>query len=87
VWVCLGLGVFRGRTGWASQWQRAINMHKRPQPPYPLKNPTRVEAEPQYWPVLRRLLAVGQLEAVGELLLAHPAYAADGGGAQVRAGF
>lgn len=46
----------------------------------------RVEADPAYWPLLRRLLATGQLEAAGELLLAHPAYAADasGGGATVR---
>jgi hypothetical protein len=35
--------------------------------------------------MLRRLLAVGQLEVVGELLLAHPAYAdSDAGGLQVR---
>jgi hypothetical protein len=47
----------------------------------------RIEADPQYWPVLRRLLAVGQLEAAGELLLEHPAYAAEaGGGLQVRGG-
>jgi len=49
-----------------------------------LRGSARLEAEPSYWPTLRRLLAVGQLEAVGGLLLAHPAYSADAsGGAQV----
>jgi hypothetical protein len=54
----------------------------RPSPPLP----PRIEADADYWPVLRRLLAAGQLEAAGELLLEHPAYAAEaGGGLQVRA--
>ncbi|KAI8463575.1 MAG: Nup85 nucleoporin-domain-containing protein [Monoraphidium minutum] len=48
-----------------------------------LREAERIEADPSYWPTLRRLVAVGQLEAAGELLLAHPAYAdADGGGPQ-----
>ncbi|GBF94028.1 hypothetical protein Rsub_07296 [Raphidocelis subcapitata] len=45
-----------------------------------LRGAPRVDAEPSYWPLLARLLAVGQLEAAGGLLLAHPAYAAEAGG-------
>lgn len=34
----------------------------------------RIDNEPTYWPTVQRLVLIGQLEAAGSLLMAHPAY-------------
>eukprot|EP00878_Enallax_costatus_P011131 GHUV01011624.1.p1 GENE.GHUV01011624.1~~GHUV01011624.1.p1 ORF type:complete len:740 (+),score=246.31 GHUV01011624.1:1146-3365(+) len=34
----------------------------------------RIEIDPTYWPIVQRLVLVGQLETAAELLMLHPAY-------------